>query len=115
GLVVSVGSNALDRHVVGVGSQRLQVSGIRRQHGAARLGASDDQGIDGGAPAGAPAKERRSSSQRLWERLFDLAGLEKPVGVRVSSGISLQALGQDDRRDLRWPEFLLAQGNDERQ
>ena len=46
-------------------------------------------------------------------RHVDVAGLQELVLNGVTTGVTLEALDEDDRRDTRWPQPCFAEGHNQ--
>lgn len=107
--------DSFDHHIVSVDGQRFEVLWIRSQHCSSGFGAGDHQSINRGAPSSPSSEGGRSTSERFRNGLGDLAGLEKPVFVGVSTRVSLQTFHENDRGDSRRPKTLFPKGKNQRQ
>jgi hypothetical protein len=83
-------SDDLDGDAVGVGSERLDVTTITREDGAARFGEGHDEGIDRGTRAGASPEFGGAACEVSADRRLDDARLEEPVGVRVTACVTVE-------------------------
>ena len=102
-------SDPLDAHAVGVSRKRLEVIGIGGEHRPVWLGERYDERVNGRPAVSEPAQERRSAGKRLGNSGGHVAGLEKPILVRVTPRVSLKAFDQNDGWNCRWPQPLTSQ------
>ena len=105
-------SDGDDVDVLRVCRQGVEIVGICRDHGSTGFSRSDDQRIDGGAPASTSSEKRGTTSERFGDRRRDVAGLEEPVLDGVATRVTLKTLDEHDRRNERWPQSRLTQGKD---
>lgn len=83
-------SDDVDADAVGVGSERLDVSTITREDGAARFGEGHDEGIDRGTCPGASSEFGGAACEVSTDRRLDDARLQESVGVRVTAGVTVE-------------------------
>lgn len=76
--------------MLSVSSQRLDVSSISSQNGAARFSQRDDECIYSRTDPGESTQLSRTSGSSLAHARLDDASLEKPVGVRIPAGIAVE-------------------------
>ena len=88
-------------------SQRLEIDTVGCDHGTAWLGECDDERIDSGASASEPPKLSRSASRRFGNRWDDVTGLEKPIGYRITRGVTLEAFDEHNRGHDGRPKALV--------
>jgi hypothetical protein len=78
----------------------------RHRDDASRFGTGNDDGVDCGATAGAVAEFACAASERHWQFLTDVAGLEQPVHCGVVALTSRDRLDEDNGRNQRWPRSV---------
>jgi len=89
-------SHSLDRDVVRVCSEPVEIVGVRSNHGSAGLGERDHDCIDGRASMSSPAEKRSPPRQPFRDLLHDVASLQEAVRERIAAGMSLQAVDEND-------------------
>lgn len=105
-----VGSDDLDGHVASVRGERLDVGLVAGEDRAAGLGHRHHDSVDGGTPAGTPPQLGGAPGEGVGHDRLEDAGLEEPVGVRISAGVTLERLHEYDGGHERRPQL----GVDER-
>jgi hypothetical protein len=108
-------SDPLDDDAVGVSRERLEVVGIGGEHRPVWLGERDHERVNSRPSASEPTQERRSAGERLGNSLRDVASLEQPILVRVTTGVPLKAFYQHDSWNHRWPQSLDSQRKNQRE
>ena len=103
-----------DGHVVGVGCQRPEITGIASEDRSAGLGHGDDQGIDGRSPLRRGAQRAGSASEMVGEVLGDIAGLQEPVCDSVVLRPAAEALDEDHGRNHGRPDALASEDHYQR-
>ena len=93
----------MDGHAISLRSKRLQVPEITAEHGAPRLGGSDDNGVHGRPPPGKGAQRGSATCARLWQHDPHIARLEELVGPRIPVRPATKALDKDNAGHDRRP------------
>jgi len=109
-----IASDHLDLHAIRLFGERPEVARIGRKHRSVRLRERNDECIYGRPPPSPTPQQGGSSCERLAQFLRDTACLQKSVGHRIATGVTLGAFDQDDRRHNRRPQCGVAQRGDQR-
>jgi hypothetical protein len=89
-------SDSLDDHVLRVARQCFEIFRIGGQNGSARLSTRDNERIDGRPAASKTSQQSRTTSDRFWDCLHNVAGLEKPILIRITARVALKAFDKND-------------------
>src|SRR5216110_709453 len=108
-------SDSLDGHVFCVARKRLEISRIRGEDGSTRFGESDNKRVDSRTATSETSEQSRAAGHRFWDPLEDVAGLEKPILVEITTRMPLKTFDQDNGRNLRRPKPLLTKREDQRE
>jgi hypothetical protein len=100
---------AFNLYVGSMSGERCQISNVRSQDGSSGLSARHNKRVDGGPAPSTSSQESCTSSKQLRNRVHDFACLEEPVGVCIATGVALKAFRENNRRDLRRPQSLLTE------
>jgi hypothetical protein len=112
-VIVRGASSANDGHRVGMGCQRPEITDVASEDRSARLGHSDDQGINGRSAPRRGAQHTGSASEVFGELFGDIADLEEPVRDGVVSQLSGEALNENHRRNYWRPDALTSEDHDQ--
>jgi hypothetical protein len=102
-----VRSDALDDYVFCVARKGFEISRIRGEDSSTRLGERHNERVDSRATTSEPSEQSRPAGHRFWDCLGDVAGLEKPILVGVTTRVPLKAFDQDNAGNPRRPKALL--------
>ena len=94
--------------------ERFEIAGIRREHGSVGLSQRHYNRVDGRTPARPVPQEGGPSGEALADLVGDITRLEKAIGRRVATHVTLEAFHEDDRWHERRPEIRITECLDQR-
>ena len=98
-----------------MGCQGFEILGVRSDDGPAWFSRGDHERVNSRATTGKSAQKRSATRKRFRNARRDVTGLQELVLDGVATGMTLETLNENDRRDLWRPQPRFAQGEDQSQ